>query len=523
MSKQPVILSYFAQSPDQQHLAMLVDEESAIKGAWEEATQNDRNPVNVAYFSRDGREATVQKVMDDITKYSDRIVMFHFSGHAGHDELWLNDGAGGPDGIAGLLEQYAINLKIVVLNGCSTRKQVNTFFGRGIPVVVATQCAVKDAHAKQFATTFHETLCQNETIEFAYKAAILKVKGIKDLDRLLPKSVEETFIVVRGGMLDTSRQTDKIWGLYVQETKESFLNDPRWRDIEYKMGGKAKINPEKAYVLERDKADYINTFYEYFDPLKPNCLHIQHYLVVGQRAESPLGLIRKFFYDKVLQPRDQETLNFESYYYSFIDFPGNSKVVELDKEDISDVRILHKLLSLVKGSRPAISVLNLTTADDLCAEFFGCNYFKLRQYVLIAFRMPPEDLTNITTRAILDTITRLNGWVDKLPERPSFLFFWTIEQERSWLNMFLDSPLRKLISRFDMLTVGPLAPRLCVINKDGKFLKTPRPTDIDDWVNRKYGKDIADDLRESLHKQKNVETLEIKLLKLIEEANAKPA
>jgi|GEM_PF-3722351 len=514
MNELPVILSYFAQSEDQKHLYMLDQEADTIQLAWEPL----ENANTVQFVQRRSGLSTPEQIGRDIKTHGERIVLFHFSGHAGHDELLLNDGAGGPDGIAGLLNAYAKNLKVVVLNGCSTRGQVETFFRRGVRVVVATQCAVKDAHAMLFATTFHRILAGGDTIQIAYRDAILAVKGRKELAQLLPQLVAEKAIDIRG--LDTSPETSTIWGLFTQDTGSAIVEDSQWLAIRYQAGRKPKINPEKAYIFERDQAPYSDIFNEYFDPLRnPNRSRIQQYLLAGARTESPLGLIRKFFYESVMQSLDRRF-----YYYSFSDLFDGGKVVNLTRSDITPEHILRKMLLAVTGPIPAYANVGLQTAVDLCKEFFEQNYFKQREYVLIAFRVPPNALTDITTRAISDTITRLNEWAGQLaPGRLSFLFFWAIEQERSFLDILSSSPLKKLISRFDTLRVGPLPPRLWVINRDGKFLKTPRHDDIENWLNDHYlpatSTSLADDMKKNLYRQSNVETLENDLLDLIEKVN----
>ena len=118
-------------------------------------------------------------------------------------------------------------------------------------------------------------------------------------------------------MLDTSYPTDIIWGLFTQKTGADIVKMAIWHRS---SGGNHKINPEKAYICERDKAPYSDTFSEYFEPRNPNRSRIQHYLLAGARTEPPLGLIRKFFYESVMQSLDRQF-----YYYSFMDRSTSSK------------------------------------------------------------------------------------------------------------------------------------------------------------------------------------------------------
>ncbi|GAB4042104.1 CHAT domain-containing protein [Spirosoma jeollabukense] len=518
MNDLPVILSYFAQSQDQAHLDMLQQEANAIQLAWEKATDQPQNPISVKYVARGNGLSNQDRIIEDIKLYGNRIVLFHFSGHAGHDELLLNDGAGGPDGIAGLLAAYAPNLKLVVLNGCSTRDQVATFFRRSIRAMVATQCAVKDTHAKDFAISFHQTLCAGKSIQDAYRDAILLLRT-KQLDKLLPESVSES--AQTRGMLDTRPTTETIWGLYTQDTGPAIVTDINWWRITYQLG-KPRINPEKAYVCERSHADYVDIFNGYFDPYRnPNRPRIQHYLLAGARPESPLGLIRKLFYESIMQTRNRQF-----YYYSFSDLFNDTKVVDLSRSDVSAVHVLSRLLLAVAGPPPPFVNVGIRSADDLCTEIFNQNAFKQREFVFIAFRIQADDLTDANIKAIGEAITYLNHQESNLPTgQPSFLFFWTVVQEKTfWNSLFSSSPLKKLIARFDAIRTDNW--QWYVINKDYKFLKVPAQDDIDNWLNdhyRPFSTTSPDEtFVQTLYRQTNVETLENQLLDLIEAVNSKP-
>ncbi|UFH53250.1 tetratricopeptide repeat protein [Spirosoma sp. KNUC1025] len=225
MSVLPVILSYFAQSPETPHLAMLEQEQDTIQLAWESATDQPQNPVQVKYVARGRGLSKQDQIIQDIKNYGNRIVLFQFSGHAGPNVLQLGDGVGSSDGIASLLQAYAPNLKVVVLNGCSTYGQVDLLFEKGIRTVVATSAPVKDTYATQFAISFHQTLCAGKSIQEAYRDAILALR----IKQLAPGYVREA--VTTRSMLNTSGITNKsepAWGLFTQDTETSSVSDPFW-------------------------------------------------------------------------------------------------------------------------------------------------------------------------------------------------------------------------------------------------------------------------------------------------------
>lgn len=526
MNDYPVILSYFAQSPDEVHLGMLIEEESAIKQVWERATQDQSNPISVVFLARDGRETTVEHLIQDIRTYGDRIVLFHFSGHAGHDQLLLTDGSGGSEGIAGMLAKSAPNLKLVVLNGCSTGGQVEAFFRGRVPAVIATQCAIKDSLAKVFSVELHTSLAQGKSIEWAYGFAVSATKTYKkkpdELFTSLPSSVPESAMIFRSGMLETRPPTALIWELLVRNDGPMLIADPRWYVIQYLAAKNPKINPEKAYIVERGEAPYIHTFATRLDKLNPTRSAIQHHMVVGQQAESPIGLIRKFFYERVINENEQQDFSKGSYYYCFQHSPPEKGYIEIQPTDKLPAYILYRLVSKINPySKPTDLANQLRTSDDLCAEFFNHNPFKQRRYVVIAFWISAKSAqVDGVTSAIQQTIQLLNSWSGKQPTGVSFLFFWAFEQQRSLMDSFLlRNPVKKLYARFEPLWQTPEKPQVYVINEDFQFLEKPLPRDIDNWMNHDFCKAIPDEVLERLKTEENVETLETKLRQLIETTN----
>lgn len=519
MNELPVILSYFAQSNDEKHLAMLDEEADAIQEIWEPL---DSAGV-VQFFQRRSRMSTPEKIGKDIKEFGSRIVLFHFSGHADSDVLLMNDGGGAPDGIAGLLEAYAKKLKLVILNGCSTRGQVATFFRRGVPVVVATRCAVKDRQATRFAGVFHQTLANRQPIQDAYRDAVLALKSEQKFKPFLPAALSEQATDTRGGMLDLENTAEPPWGLFPQDRGWDVIGDKNWLAIQYRFKTGPIINTEKAYICERGKTAYANTFRTYFNPPQALRSPIQQYLLVGDKTESPLGLIRKFFYDCVVDPLHRQNFKNGLYYYSFTDFPPEIEYVELNSSHVTATEIVRSLVSLVKNEQ-INTLLDQRTADDLLNDFFHQNAFKIRQFVFIAFWIPASSRTEHTKKAIRDAVQLLNTWAGRQPEGVTFLFFWAFEQERSLMDsLLLRNPVKRLLAEFGPLWQEPGPVSLRVINQDNKFLDVPQRDDILNWINNHYRKatsaDVPDELLQDFYSLKNVETLENKFLDLILKAN----
>src|SRR5208337_3355154 len=75
-----------------------------------------------------------------------------------------------PRGLAGYLGGQG-GLKLVFLNGCSTRPQVAELLRKGIDVVLATARPIDDTAAREFAVDFYKQLVAGRTFRDAFEKA----------------------------------------------------------------------------------------------------------------------------------------------------------------------------------------------------------------------------------------------------------------------------------------------------------------------------------------------------------------
>ena len=105
--------------------------------------------------------ASLERIYSVFQKHRDRIAIFHFGGHADGDRLLLQSAfeprPAYADGLATLLGQQR-GLKLVFLNGCSTRPQVKRLLDAGVPAVIATARPIDDGVATEFAVAFYQAL-----------------------------------------------------------------------------------------------------------------------------------------------------------------------------------------------------------------------------------------------------------------------------------------------------------------------------------------------------------------------------
>lgn len=193
-------------------------------------------------------------------RFKDRMLIFHFAGHAGSNLLALEDLQADASALANLFKEQKDTLKLVFLNGCATRGQVTRLLQLGIRAVIATSRPVEDQSAKFFAETFYGALAGGQySLKGAFEHARTAL-GIK-----FQKAATE----FRG--IDTSPKDsgrDFAWGLYaVQEVDLDWkIGDPflpmselrkasREHYAEMRNGAFQYLRIEDALLKDQEKKD----------------------------------------------------------------------------------------------------------------------------------------------------------------------------------------------------------------------------------------------------------------------------
>ncbi|MBK8704636.1 MAG: hypothetical protein IPN33_14230 [Saprospiraceae bacterium] len=109
-------------------------------------------------------------ITNRLTNYKDELVFFSYSGHAAEEEILLSGGAVHGFSMMELLAQCP-NLKMVLLNGCSTALLAQKAASWVFPSSSAPIAACPDLDAKEFAIRLFEQLRDRETVRRAYDFA----------------------------------------------------------------------------------------------------------------------------------------------------------------------------------------------------------------------------------------------------------------------------------------------------------------------------------------------------------------
>lgn len=157
--------------------------------------------------------STIPKVLEYLTLFQEDIALFYFAGHAGRDRLLLADEEANALGIAAALGRCP-HLKLVVLNGCSTKGQVQALLNAGVRVVIATSAPVNDRSATQFAITFFEAMADKlRSVREAFADALAAAQTVN------PQTLETD--LNRGILTDDAHpEHTPLWGLYCQENSD---------------------------------------------------------------------------------------------------------------------------------------------------------------------------------------------------------------------------------------------------------------------------------------------------------------
>jgi hypothetical protein len=189
--------------------------------------------------------ADVDELFDALMDFKDRVAVFHYGGHADGTTLRMEGGPAHAEGLAGLLGEQK-NLKLVFLNGCATRPQVDQLLAAGVKAVIATSVPIRDDKATEFAARFYEALANRRTIAQAFDVAQSYLKTMYG-------DVLEIGVVK---MRDLGRRPsgaaagDAIpWGLFVNEEHEAEVLS--WKLPYYRSVG-----------LPQDMIQYIETSFK---------------------------------------------------------------------------------------------------------------------------------------------------------------------------------------------------------------------------------------------------------------------
>lgn len=198
---------------------------------------------------------TLDKLYQSLLLFRDHVSVLLYSGHAERDGLLVEDEKARAEGIAHILGQCS-NLKLLVLNGCSTQGQVDRLLEKGVPVVVATSAPVNDDKATRFSIRFFQALADQATIGESFELAVAEVLASAEMK------------IHRGVVSRAAESEEATWGIFYKEENKHMLEqglptmtaaavpenyEPNERLIETLMDGLEEFNDEIEFLKAKER------------------------------------------------------------------------------------------------------------------------------------------------------------------------------------------------------------------------------------------------------------------------------
>lgn len=206
----PIVYLAFANS--QNDLPKLVKEEEEIKSIFQKLEFNGSLLLEVE------PRATPQKLIRAFEKIDNRLLLFHFAGHAGDNSLDLNLENGKnkafSKGLSGLINKTNPP-KIIFLNGCATYEHVGHFKDAGIPIILATSEKVDDNLATDFAISFYTHLANNYSVGQSFNKAKSAIETVNNKIQISHRSLD---------FKDTYTTDECKWGIYYDNDMDEVLS-----------------------------------------------------------------------------------------------------------------------------------------------------------------------------------------------------------------------------------------------------------------------------------------------------------
>lgn len=167
-SEIPIILLAFA-NDDGRSLRHLDEEQRTIRQKLRQAEREGKCLVQVL------PAATGADVIQAFQEYRGRVKVFHYGGHSDDDEIFLKSfyeetGSVQAHNLAEFLALQS-GLELLFLNSCLSLPQAEAYYRVGVKTVIATDQAIGDQAASNFASLFYSALASGANIAQAFKEA----------------------------------------------------------------------------------------------------------------------------------------------------------------------------------------------------------------------------------------------------------------------------------------------------------------------------------------------------------------
>ena len=358
-----IVLSFANQ--EDAHLSLLKEESDQIRTALRPLEKR-------GFISVEHEESTTIKELSAIfIDNPDLLTIFHYGGHAGGDELLLEDAEASEKGLAQLLGQQK-NLKLVFLNGCSTKGQVDTLFAAGVKAVIATSASINDDKAKDFAVAFYKALSYKQTIKQAFFMAKGTIELRKDAPDIGFRKIGRVEDEIASSLAMTATET-MLWGMYIQpDFEEEVLN--------------FRLPYFKSIAVSQDVLSNVKANRHITSILEEMCRY------------------KKDIFTEMIKVRDGEDVKRDSSYYLKLVFenfplPIGKQIQLLKPMEVANMERLEQLMSTYIMTGQTLYYILLSNFWEEVAN----NHLNIASDFLVKHQLTPENEANFDFfKAILD-------------------------------------------------------------------------------------------------------------------------
>lgn len=344
-NKLPVVFLSFANIPSNP-LPSLVEEEDKLK----RILTPKANKQFLQLHSESNANAS--NIPDFLTGFDNRVVIFHYGGHAESQKLLLTDQEVNGKGLAEMISLQK-GLRLVFLNGCATLDQVDALLKLEVPVVVATSTEVNDHQAKEFAIQFYRGLSEGHSIlqSFMMARAELTFKaGDQEIPIELHRAIGK---IKREEIVREDAPQEFPWGLYYTEDEDLQWTLPQevTTITPVRSNPNMGIGQQQNFQLNSVLTDVLANALQEFNP------EMREIVREGNGNNNHLRLIRRGIVDCLPAPLGEQVRQLFA-------IGGNQDGISYNKPNF------HRLKQLVKTYRVLVELMNFI----MIAQLWECQH-----------------------------------------------------------------------------------------------------------------------------------------------------
>ena len=343
-NKLPVVFLSFANIPSNP-LPSLVEEEDKLK----RILTPKANKQFLQLHSESN--ANTSNIPDFLSGFDNRVVIFHYGGHAESQKLLLTDQEANGKGLAQMISLQK-GLHLVFLNGCATIDQVEALLELEVPAIIATSTKINDHQAKEFSIQFYRGLSEGHSILQSFmmaRAALTLKAGENEIPIDLHRAIGK---IKREKLTPNSAPEEFPWGLYYSDDDALQWTLPEEASaIQIRSTPNMGIGERKNFELNSVLTDVLANSLQEFNS------ELREIVREGNGNNNHLRLIRRGIVDSLPAPLGEQVRQLFA-------IGGNNGGVSYNKPN------LHRLKQLIKTYRVLVELMNFI----MIAQLWECCY-----------------------------------------------------------------------------------------------------------------------------------------------------